>query len=137
MAHYCSHIETSTTLMKKLRRSRRQLERKAITARVSFSLLETDADTTEAGGKGDILDISQGGLCFSVHSSKRKNTHQFFGKKVLLKIKKSHTSPPVERNGKILAVRDHDIIGNAYSVHVQFDTLLTGSELREIVTFHR
>ncbi|BHH84627.1 cyclic nucleotide-binding domain-containing protein [Desulforhopalus sp. 52FAK] len=137
MADYCSRLDTSTTLMRKMKRSRRQLERKAISARVSYVLLESETETTGVNGKGDILDISQGGLCFIVHSSKRKNTHQFFGKKILLKINKSHTSAPVERNGKILAVRDHDIIGNAYSVHVQFNTILTGTELREIVAFHR
>ena len=52
-------------------------------------------------------------------------------------IKRSNSKANIERNGKILAVRDHDIIGNAYSVHVQFDTLLTGTEMREIVAFNR
>ena len=83
------------------------------------------------------MDISQGGICFIVHSSQRKNTHQLFGKQIALILKRGNTKPPIERNGKILAVRDHDIIGNAYSVHVQFDTLLTGTEMREIIAFNR
>ncbi|TKB06019.1 cyclic nucleotide-binding domain-containing protein [Desulforhopalus sp. IMCC35007] len=137
LSDYCSHIETSTTLLKKMKRSRRQLERKKISGKISFILLGADGKKTEAEGRGNILDISQGGVCFIVHSSQRKNTHYLFGKKIQLSIKKSNTNPAVERNGKILAVRDHDIIGNAYSVHVEFDTLLTGSELREIVAFNR
>ena len=137
LSDYCSHIETSTTLLKKMKRSRRQLERKKISARIAFILLGADGTKTEAEGRGNILDISQGGVCFTVHSSKRKNTHYLFGKKIHLSIKKSNTNPPVERNGRILAVRDHDIIGNAYSVHVEFDALITGSELREIVAFNR
>ena len=137
MADYCSRIDTSTTLVQKMKRSRRQLERKVTPGKLSFVLLRADGTATDAGGKGNILDISQGGLCFTVHSSKRKNTHMLFGKKLQLLIKRSNSRPDIERNGRILAVRDLDIIGNTYSVHIQFDTLLTGSEMREIIAFNR
>lgn len=137
MADYCSRIDTSTTLVKKMKRSRRQLERKVTTGRLSFVLLAADGTATNAVGKGNILDISQGGLCFTVHSSKRKNTHMLFGKRIQLLIKRSNSRPDIERNGRILAVRDHDIIGNTYSVHTQFDTLITGTEMREVVAFNR
>ena len=137
LSDYCSHFDTSTTLLKKMRRSRRQLERVVISGKISFLLLRADGKKTEAEGRGNILDISQGGVCFIVHSSKRKNTYQLFGQQINLMIKRSNSKANIERNGKILAVRDHDIIGNAYSVHVQFDTLLTGTEMREIVAFNR
>lgn len=137
LSDYCGHIDTSTTLLKKMRRSRRQLERKVISGKISFVLVRADGKKTDIEGRGDILDISQGGICFIVHSSQRKNTHQLFGKQISLMVKRSNATPPIERNGKILAVRDHDIIGNAYSVHVQFDNFLTGTEMREIVAFNR
>lgn len=137
LSDYCSHIETSTTLLRKMKRSRRQLERKSLSGKISFLLLGADGNKTEVGGRGGLLDISQGGVCFTVHSSKRKNTRILFAKSIHLTIKRSNSRPPIERTGKILAVRDHDIIGNAYSVHVQFDSLITGTELREIVAFCR
>ena len=137
LSDYCSHIDTSTTLLNKMRRSRRELERKVISGKLSFLLLGADGKKTDVEGRGNILDISQGGLCFTVHSSKRKNTYQLFGKPICLTIKRSNSKPQIERNGRILAVRDHDIIGNAYSVHVQFDTILTGTEMREIVAFNK
>jgi len=99
-------------------------------------MLRADGKRSEAEARGDILDISQGGICFIVHSSQRENTYQLFGKQISLMIKKSNATPPIEQKGKILAIRDHDIIGNAYSVHVQFDALLTGTEVREIVAFN-
>lgn len=137
LSDYCSHIDTSTSLLQKMKRSRRNLERKVISGKISFSLLGVDGKKTDVEGRGDMLDISQGGLCFIVHSSKRKNTYQLFGKDITLMIKRSNSKPQIETNGRILAVRDHDIIGNAYSVHVQFDTLLAGTEMREIVAFNR
>ena len=137
LSDYCSNFDTTTTLLKKMRRSRRQLERKVISGKISFLLLGADGKETKAEGRGNILDISQGGVCFIVYSSKRKNTYQLFGQQISLMIKRSDSKPQIERNGKILAVRDHDIIGNAYSVHVQFDILLSGTEFREIVAFNR
>lgn len=137
LSDYCSQIDTSTALLKKMRRSRRELERKVVSGKITFLLLGADGKKTNIEGRGNILDISQGGLCFIVHSSKRKNTHQLFGKQITLMIKRSNSKPQIERTGKILAVRDHDIIGNAYSVHVQFDTMLTGTEMREIVAFNK
>lgn len=137
LSDYCSHVDTSTSLLKKMKCSRRELDRKVISGKLSFVLLEENGNKTGIEGKANILDISQGGLCFTVHSAKRKNTHLLFGKQISIMIKRSNSRPPIEKKGKILAVRDQDIIGNTYSVHVQFDMNLTGTELREIVAFNR
>lgn len=137
LSDYCSRLETSTALLLQMKRSRRDLERKEISGKLSFVMLRVNKEDTEVTGKGTILDISQGGLCFTVHSSKRKNTHHMFGRTIQIMIKRSNSNPPLERTGKVLAVRDHDIIGNTYSVHIQFDTLIPGSDLREIVSFNR
>lgn len=133
LAHFCTSFESTSALLQKIRRNRRQFERKKISGRLSFAVLDRAGNETGIVAKGDLLDISKGGVAFSIHSSRKKNAVSLFGRKLRVSINTGIATGLLVRTGAVQAVRNQDLIGNEYSLHLKFDTNLTGSEMHHAV----
>ena len=96
-------------------------------------MLDKNGQTISNEVKGDLIDISSGGLAFSIHSSRKKNAAHLFGRQLRININTGISSQLLVRLGTVQAVRDIDLIGNEYSLHLEFDKQLTQLELQQIV----
>ncbi len=129
---FCLKFRIPYESIKKLGRDRRTLERKRIRGRTAMSLLDKDRKNTGVGAKGELFDISVGGLSFFLRISQKKNARLLLGRKVRMALPLSG-----ERSfhvmGTILAVRSQPVVGNEYSVHICFDKELSPRDLLELL----
>ena len=74
LASFCSGFQSNSKLLQRLHKNRRDHERKRIVGRLSFLLIDQrEKRHIEGSAKGDMLDISRGGVSFSIHSAQKKN----------------------------------------------------------------
>ncbi len=133
LAHFCSTFQSSSSILKKTRKDRRQFDRKRLLSRLTFALLDESGNETDIAAKGDIIDISRGGVGFSIHSSQKRNAVSFFGRQLKVSIFAGISSGLLSRNGTVQAVRDMDLIGNEYSLHIKFREPLSTMELQQVL----
>ncbi|PIE65894.1 MAG: hypothetical protein CSA26_02140, partial [Desulfobacterales bacterium] len=86
LLHFCSQLQSTSSQLKKFRKDRRRHERKKITNRISFVVLSSEDKAISPNAKGYLIDISLGGIAFSIHASQKKNAMWFFGKKLHINI---------------------------------------------------
>ncbi len=132
LLHFCSQIQSTDSQLKKIRKDRRCHKRKKVNKRISFVVLGSEDKAISPNAKGDIIDISLDGIAFSIHASRRKNAMWFFGKKLHVNIDTTTNTKAIVRQGFVRAVKELDPTNNEYSLHLQFDKMLTPIELRQI-----
>ncbi|MCB2215333.1 cyclic nucleotide-binding domain-containing protein [Desulfofustis glycolicus] len=115
-------------------KDRRATRRHKLSGRVTSLLLDSRGRDTGIASKGELSDISTGGVSFFLRISQKKNARLLLGRstRVLLPMEGA-----VERQvavlGTIIAVRGHQAMENEYSVHVKFVDDISGSDLQTIV----
>jgi CRP-like cAMP-binding protein len=129
---FCKRGQTTNTLFSRTKGNRRQFERKKITGRAIIVLLDGEGKETAIGARGDLIDISRGGLAFGLRFSKKENAMALLGKKIKVAIRSDLSPTSLLRKGLVMAIRCHDFVGNDYSVHVQFSTTLSVAELQQV-----
>lgn len=129
---FCTHFEFSNTLFNNTNRSRRVFDRKRISGRTTMALLDKEGKTTGVSAKGDLLDISKGGVSFCLHFSKKENASPFIGQAIRITIRTDISVPSLILDGVVVAVRCHDFIGNEYSLHVKFNKQITSTDIQQV-----
>jgi len=137
LSDYCSSFQSASGQLKKTGSNRRQFKRRNITGRIAFTVLDKSGRQITKETKGDLLDISMGGVAFSIHSSQKKNAITLFGRQLKVSINTGTTPPTLVRTGRVQAVRDMDRIGNEYSLHLEFNERLSNTELQQITSSHK
>lgn len=133
LSDYCARFQSAGTLFKKTKKSTRRFDRTKTSGRVTYLLLDNQGKEMSIGAKGDLLDVSMGGVSLSIHSSKKQNAINLFGKKIRVKIQSGIPASWSMHDGVVRAVRNNDVIGNEYSLHVEFQNYLNSSEVQNIV----
>ena len=100
--------------------------------RVTIDLLDQHGQETGLTAKGELLDLSKGGVALSLRFSKKKNAAALLGQKIRVNIRPDASAAALLRIGKVMAVRCHDFIGNEYSLHVEFETELSPAEIQRV-----
>jgi len=132
LSDFCASFQSVSAELRKTGRNRRQFKRKNISGRISFAVLNTNGTEITTEAKGDLIDISTGGVAFSIHSSQKKNAAALFGRQLRISFQTTTTTQIIIRRGTVQAVRDIDLIGNEYSLHLEFSEQLSYSELQQI-----
>lgn len=133
---YCSSIHQTSNQLKEGKSNRRQFKRRDISGRMVFTVLDKGGKQISKEAKGDLLDISLGGVAFSIHSSRKKNAVTLFGRQLKVSINTGMATSLLVRTGRVQAVRDMDRIGHEYSLHLQFNERLSNTELQQIIGSH-
>jgi len=129
---YCNGFQAPENVFRTTKRSRRQYDRKSISGRVTVAIFTGNGSETGARVKGELLDISKGGVSFTLHVSNKEKASALLKKKAQVSFDIS--GKPFRRSGFVVAVRGHDLIGNEYSLHIEFEKVLTGVELQQVIT---
>jgi hypothetical protein len=74
--------------------------------------------------KGELSDISIGGLSFTIRITKKENARLLLGRKMNIKfvIPLGTSKQKIDKNGTVIGVRSHPF--DDYSIHIKFDELL-------------
>lgn len=132
---FCSQFISPSNILKKLKKNRRRDERKPLAGRVAVTLIDRSGKDRAVSFKGDLIDISRGGMAFSIRSSRRKNANMLLGNKVRLTLPSGAgiKSSVKELTGVIVAVRGHHVASNEYSIHIDFDGELSSKEVQQLI----
>ncbi len=131
--NFCSAFQSTSKQLKKSRKNRRKFLRKDVSGRMIFTIIDTNGKEISSETKGNLLDISPGGLAFSIHSSKKKSAMTLFGRQLKITLNTGIGSSTLVRQGTVQAVRDIDLIGNEYSLHIEFTRQLNRLEIQQIL----
>jgi hypothetical protein len=126
---YCHQFKSPQTYFKRAATSRRRHERINVAGDAQVTLLDKDGKASGQGARGELLNISRGGVAFVLHFSKKKNAVPLLGRKVRVAMHPKGVVKPFVRNGQVKALGCHDFVGNAYSLHIEFDTELPDAEV--------
>lgn len=135
LSDFCAQFSSPSKLIERYKRNRRKCDRKSLSSRVAVTLLDKNGREKAVNFKGDLFDISQGGLAFSIRSSRKKNAHMLFGQKIRLALLSGNANQTSgnEFTGKIVAVRGHHVVSNEYSIHVEFDGEISLKQFENVV----
>ncbi len=134
---FCSQFKLSDTIFNKLSTTRRQYERIKVSGKVAIALLKKMGDEIFLGTKGDLLDISKGGLAFSLRFSKKQNAIALLGQGLRVTVRTDVSAVSVHRNGIVKAVQCHDYVGNDYTIHMEFGEELSNAEVSQVTGLKR
>jgi CRP-like cAMP-binding protein len=108
---------------------RRSTYRYSAAGAVTAQILNQHEKRTSAYFKGGIIDISQSGICFTMKCSKMETARALLSRRLDLSIEfKSEEENPYIVRGTIVKVSFH--LHNDYSVHVNFDEIITEDVFR-------
>ena len=113
-------------------RDRRVFARTRIYGKVETMILDREGKETGIGAKGELFDISAGGMSFFLRISQRKNVRSLYGRRIQMTLP-SIGGSVVRLAGIILAIRSQPVVGNEYTVHVRFSKVLEPNVLRDLV----
>jgi CRP-like cAMP-binding protein len=129
---FCSRFKLTDTVFSKLGTTRRVFERIKVAGKVAVALQKQLGKESYLGAKGDLLDISRGGLAFSLRFSKKKNAIALLGQGLRVIVRADASPFSVDRNGVVKAVQCHDFVGNDYTIHMEFGKVLSIAEVYQV-----
>ncbi len=128
---FCARFRGGDTHFVNPSASRRKYERKKALGRATIDLINEQGKEMGQVSRGDLLDISQGGVAFVLRFHKKGKAVDLLGKRLKIAIRPEQATVPMLRTGLVKAVRSYDFVGNDYSVHVEFDDLLSSTEVAQ------
>jgi signal-transduction protein with cAMP-binding, CBS, and nucleotidyltransferase domain len=132
---YCTKAQTTSSLVQKTHQTRREFQRKKASGTILFTVLDKMGKERSGDAKGTLLDISKGGLSFSLHTSKKKNATNLFGRKIRVKFIDSGKNPTSVHDATIMAVRVFNVLGKEYSIHIKCDKKINLSAIRQMNSY--
>jgi hypothetical protein len=132
---FCMKFEGLHDYFLKTGRDRRGDERIPLSGRITTILLDRYGKDTGIASKGDLTDISTGGVSFFIHISQKKNARLLLGRtvRVVMPTESILSGRVFSAEGVIVAIRSHRVMHNEYSAHVRFDQLLGKNDLQGIL----
>ncbi|TKB27045.1 cyclic nucleotide-binding domain-containing protein [Desulfopila sp. IMCC35006] len=130
---YCNQFKLTNITFDKPGTTRRRFERVKISGKVAVALVKNIGEESLFGTKGNLIDISRGGLAFSLRFSKKKNAVALLGQDVNVTVRTDLSPHSVQRKGVIKAVQCHDFVGNDYTIHMEFQETLSSAEVSQAI----
>jgi CRP-like cAMP-binding protein len=117
---YCQGLEKTAQLLKEKGVDRRVQLRVGIQGKVRIQLLNASHTPVGKAFRGDLADLSAGGISFFIRTSKEETARLLLGRNVNLAFRLPETGDtrPLEQHGTVIGV--HYQLQNEYSIHVKF-----------------
>ncbi len=107
---------------------RRVHERFGFEAKILLQIVD-NKDRILSSFRGELTDISQGGLSFFIRITKKENVRLLLGRSIKASIPVSGCQDVVLR-GTVIGVQAYDLVLSDYSVHVKFNNELARGDLK-------
>jgi len=132
---YCQKRDKIKKAVAEKGMDRREYIRVPLPVKLGFQFYDHSGKKTKKAYKGEISDISEGGLSFFIKTSKPESVRMMLGRRlaVAFPVKfKSGESRLVEKTGQITAVQSQ--VFDDFSIHLRFDTPVEAALLEAIST---
>ena len=135
---YSSREEQVYDLMKKNSMDRRKQRRVLLPGRILIKIMNGDGQPVGKTLRGDMGDVSVGGISFYVQANSRKQAQMLLGHDLFLRFNMPPNMKEVERVGMVLGVRQQTDAyehKDKYSIHIKFSEGLAENSIREAGKF--
>jgi len=119
LLEFCKKYDTIHDLLKMSGSDRREFPRYSVAILINNTLLDPYGNAGKRPFRGELIDISKGGLCFSIHISSSENARLLLGRQIVSEINLGGGSI-LKCFGVIVGVKYHEIEMQEFSVHVKF-----------------
>ncbi len=130
---YCAKQAKDAELLREKGINRRSHKRLRISGPILFQVLNAAGKPIGKAFKGELSDISAGGLSFFITTSNRKNALMLLGRKMNVKFRIPMGQSKVEtvQSGTITGVINH--LFTDYSIHMKFDKVMSNLVIDEMI----
>jgi len=132
LEEFCTVYDTVPELLKMSGSDRRESARYSIAIRVKNILLDPYGNAGKRSFKGELIDISRGGLCFSIKISSKKNARLLLGRQIVTEITLGDGNI-LKCFGVIVGVKFNEIETHSFNVHVKFHRNLDLVDFKQVV----
>ncbi len=129
---FCRRSEKIAELVKLSGEDRREDVRYPAEFKISNSMLDEKGNPTAQRFRGQLEDISIGGLSLLIRISKKENARLLLGRRIV-SLLPTGTNKVRESRGEIVGVTIEDFVDQDYLVHVRFDLSLSAVDLKNIM----
>ncbi len=132
LLEFCSLGDGVDSLINKKGIERRQQERIDVKGKALVQLLDTMNQPMAKPFKGDLIDVSSGGIAFKINTTKRDTARLLLGRKLKMVVGIVTTENPVEisTNGTIIGAKEKN--GGQFSIHMKFDDRVSDTKISTI-----
>lgn len=120
-------------LLEKKRLDRRENERFKLSRKIQVQLIDQNSNPIGRGFRGELTDISLGGLAFLIRISKRENTRLLLGRTMRITIPLAGDSEHLQLSGLAMGIQPYQPLENDFSVHIRLSELLDEQTLQQIL----
>lgn len=118
LARFHERFDTIQKDLSEQELDRRAFERRSADQKITFQVYKKDDTLDDRSFRGELINLSRGGLAFVIRIVKRENRRMLFGRRLVV-TGQSETGR-FEFRGTVVAVSVHDIQDHDYAVHVAF-----------------
>ena len=122
---YCTKAGTVHDLLKKKNLDRRTQRRVSISGKARIQVLKASGNPAGTAFKGNLSDISVGGLAFFFRITKKETARLLLGRKMNIRFifPAGETQQEIDQDGIVVGVRNRHF--GDHSIHIKFDNLLS------------
>ncbi len=130
--NYCLSLEKTHDLLKKKGMDRRAQKRVNISGKATIQLLNASKKPIGKAFRGNLSDISVGGLSLFITTSKKETASLLIGRNLNVKfiIPGSEPQQKVDQNAVVIGVHYH--LNNEYSIHMKFESKLSDKIIEDV-----
>ena len=110
---------------------RRQYDRFGVDHKIVFQVVGKDGSVAERVFRGELDNISQGGLSFLMRIVKRENRWQLFDRHLLVSV--DFEGNKLQFKGVVVAITVKDLQNHDYAIHVVFDEQVADDVIKPLV----
>lgn len=135
---FCAREVKIHDLLKKSSQDRRIQRRVSLPGRILLKIVNAEGEVVGKTIRGDIGDVSVGGVSFYVQTANREQAQMLLGHDLHLRFNMPPVMTEIEQIGQVLGVKKHALAFEAkekYSVHVKFREMLPEKSIVEAERF--
>jgi CRP-like cAMP-binding protein len=132
LSDFCAGFQNAKALLQSKKMDRRALKRVKLSGKGLIKLLNRAGEPIGKSFKGDLADISVGGLSFEIRISKEETARLLLGRRINIAFNYSKSIPNImiDQSGIIVGIYPYPF--EDYSIHVKFDKMLDKSVIDTI-----
>lgn len=128
---FCLQYDIVPSLLRMTGSDRREYARYSISVIINSQLLDPYGEKGQRSVKGEMIDISRGGLSFSIRISNRENAKILLGRQIISEINLGPGNI-LRSFGIIVGVKFPQIADQDFSVHVKFFSVMDQADVMRV-----
>ncbi len=130
---FYKQCDTTRQLLEKKGLDRRRYERTRLSRKIQLQLTDHNNKPIGRGFRGELADISEGGLAFLIRISKKENTRLLLGRNMRITIPVGGEPGHLQLYGLAIGIQPYELLESDFSVHIKFPELLDEKTLFQVL----